>query len=49
MPTQTKPLPPMPAPNVVLIEPTTGKPTKAGYELLKALRDIAAALRLEIP
>lgn len=49
MPTATKPPLPMPAPNVALIEPTTGKPTKAGYELLKNLRDLLAAIRSEIP
>lgn len=49
MPTATTPPKPLPPPSVPLVDPATGRPTREGYELLKSMHALLAALRGEIP
>ena len=49
MATASKPLLPLPQPQVPLIDPQTGKPTQALYEWLDRLQQTVAKVRLEIP
>ena len=49
MPTTSPPIPPIPPPSVPLVDPKTGLLVPDWYRFLKALRDVAAKIREEIP
>jgi hypothetical protein len=49
MATATSPLPPMPGPNVPLVNPRTGVMDPRWFQFFTALARLVSALRLEIP
>lgn len=49
MATTSNPIPPMPKPDVPVVDPKTGRMTREWYDFLAAWRKSAAKVREEIP
>lgn len=48
MPTESKPVREIPPPRIEIVDPRTGKLTKAWYEYLKSLSDTLVVVREEL-